>query len=273
MASSAEFASQDDGYTTDDGFDDHGRVGSTDSPSTASAASVASHAELPWPGSVGHESGSCKPCAFALKGKCKNGFQCNHCHLHGPPRIKLRKRGIARRDWWCLYCGARAWKSRETCPRCGARRDFEGSFGALGVLVPEGSVEEEAKGTSFDANLEGSQVHDDGDDGGSKEGAGDFTAPLPEVPALPGAAPGAGFFDVELVGSQVHDGGDDGGLAEGAGDFTAPPALPEVPALPGAAPGAISNSGSTAASATCEAGWGFAESSHEKRWADVDGSD
>lgn len=47
--------------------------------------------ELPTVGSSGHHIGTCKPCAFASKGLCNNGKQCQFCHLCGPNE-KLRRK-------------------------------------------------------------------------------------------------------------------------------------------------------------------------------------
>jgi len=54
--------------------------------------------ELPSVGSVGHDDGSCKRCAFFPKGRCQNGKDCTHCHFAHLPRSRLRKRCVSRRD-------------------------------------------------------------------------------------------------------------------------------------------------------------------------------
>lgn len=44
-------------------------------------------------GSVGHEEGLCKRCAFYSKGRCRNGDACTHCHLnHEHRRSRHRRR-------------------------------------------------------------------------------------------------------------------------------------------------------------------------------------
>jgi hypothetical protein len=43
-------------------------------------------------GSVAHESGNCRPCAWFWKAKgCENGSQCRHCHLCPENEIKRRR--------------------------------------------------------------------------------------------------------------------------------------------------------------------------------------
>lgn len=44
-------------------------------------------------GSVGHETGSCKPCAWHHSARgCQNGTQCQFCHACAPGELKRRKR-------------------------------------------------------------------------------------------------------------------------------------------------------------------------------------
>ena len=52
-------------------------------------------------GSVGHEDGDCKRCAFFPKGRCKNGENCTHCHLEHPKQVRHRRRQQrnVRRAW------------------------------------------------------------------------------------------------------------------------------------------------------------------------------
>jgi hypothetical protein len=53
--------------------------------------------ELPTVGSAGHQSGTCKPCAFLHKRGCQNGVQCEFCHLCDEGEKKRRqKEKIAR---------------------------------------------------------------------------------------------------------------------------------------------------------------------------------
>lgn len=56
------------------------------------ALNAPSHTELPSVGSVGHEDGTCKRCAFFLKGRCKNGKDCSHCHFTHEQRKRRRNR-------------------------------------------------------------------------------------------------------------------------------------------------------------------------------------
>jgi len=37
--------------------------------------------EVPSVGSVGHDTGDCRPCAFFLTKGCENGTKCTFCHL------------------------------------------------------------------------------------------------------------------------------------------------------------------------------------------------
>eukprot|EP00401_Gymnodinium_catenatum_P045166 CAMPEP_0117580268 /NCGR_PEP_ID=MMETSP0784-20121206/65102_1 /TAXON_ID=39447 /ORGANISM="" /LENGTH=205 /DNA_ID=CAMNT_0005380299 /DNA_START=99 /DNA_END=716 /DNA_ORIENTATION=- len=46
---------------------------------------------LPTVGSAGHLHGTCKPCAFIVKG-CSNGVSCAFCHLCGPEALKQRRK-------------------------------------------------------------------------------------------------------------------------------------------------------------------------------------
>lgn len=43
-------------------------------------------------GSNEHDGGSCKPCGFIWKGGCKNGEECQFCHLCPPGEMKKRKK-------------------------------------------------------------------------------------------------------------------------------------------------------------------------------------
>mmetsp|Transcript_124813 Transcript_124813/g.312140 ORF Transcript_124813/g.312140 Transcript_124813/m.312140 type:complete len:328 (+) Transcript_124813:110-1093(+) len=49
---------------------------------------------LPTVGSLTHNTGSCKPCAFVFKDGCQNGVDCQFCHLCEPGEKKRRKK-----DW------------------------------------------------------------------------------------------------------------------------------------------------------------------------------
>merc|ERR1712187_825267 len=51
--------------------------------------------EYPSIGSKLHQAGACKPCAFVLSEKeegCKNGIECQFCHLCEPGEKKRRKK-------------------------------------------------------------------------------------------------------------------------------------------------------------------------------------
>merc|ERR1712226_898137 len=47
-----------------------------------------------FPGSAGHGTGQCRPCAWVHKdvGGCRNGANCNYCHLCPPGELRRRKR-------------------------------------------------------------------------------------------------------------------------------------------------------------------------------------
>lgn len=47
---------------------------------------------LPTVGSKGHQSKTCKPCAFVYTSGCNNGKQCAFCHLCPPDEKKRRRR-------------------------------------------------------------------------------------------------------------------------------------------------------------------------------------
>jgi len=47
---------------------------------------------LPSKGSALHRWGSCKPCAFIFQDGCKNGYDCQFCHLCQPGEKKRRKK-------------------------------------------------------------------------------------------------------------------------------------------------------------------------------------
>lgn len=47
---------------------------------------------FPSVGSLGHHSGTCKPCAFVHTKGCANGLQCSFCHLCLPGSVKSRRK-------------------------------------------------------------------------------------------------------------------------------------------------------------------------------------
>ncbi|CAE7175980.1 rlmJ, partial [Symbiodinium pilosum] len=47
---------------------------------------------LPSVGSMGHDEGACKPCAFVFKKGCDSGSQCTFCHLCPPGEKKRRSK-------------------------------------------------------------------------------------------------------------------------------------------------------------------------------------
>lgn len=49
-------------------------------------------AELPSKGSALHSLERCKPCAFVLRGNCKDGVECGFCHLCQPGEKKRRRK-------------------------------------------------------------------------------------------------------------------------------------------------------------------------------------
>jgi len=48
--------------------------------------------EVPSVGSIGHRTGSCKPCVFLHTKGCQSGLQCQFCHLCGPDEKKQRQK-------------------------------------------------------------------------------------------------------------------------------------------------------------------------------------
>merc|ERR1712048_399776 len=56
--------------------------------------------EMPTVGSLNHCTGTCRPCAHAHSRGCKNGVQCNFCHLCPPGELKRRQK--ARMKSWPL---------------------------------------------------------------------------------------------------------------------------------------------------------------------------
>lgn len=56
------------------------------------SASLLVPPELPSIGSVGHQSGQCKPCAFMHSKGCKTGRACQFCHLCEPGEKKRRQK-------------------------------------------------------------------------------------------------------------------------------------------------------------------------------------
>jgi len=60
----------------------------------SSKVSASSEASLPSIGSVHHEAGLCKPCAWFWKAQgCSNGHECEHCHLCPKGEVRRRKKG------------------------------------------------------------------------------------------------------------------------------------------------------------------------------------
>jgi len=61
-------------------------------PFPGEAAPTLGSAAMPTIGSQGHFNGTCKPCAFVNTKGCKDGEQCNFCHLCEPGEKKRRKK-------------------------------------------------------------------------------------------------------------------------------------------------------------------------------------
>lgn len=98
-------------------------------------------------GSVLHEKGTCRPCAWFHKpGGCKNGFECGHCHLCPDGEIKARKR------------------AKQTVMRLGlatpkvssASAEAESSMMALGIISPKAQVTRPAKASLWSTPKRGS---------------------------------------------------------------------------------------------------------------------
>jgi len=56
------------------------------------ALAVPSYVPLPSVGSVGHQAGTCKPCAFLHSRGCAEGPACEFCHLCSPDERKNRRK-------------------------------------------------------------------------------------------------------------------------------------------------------------------------------------
>lgn len=68
-------------------------------PSPNNSSSVRLNLELLTFGSEGHDSGTCKPCAFFHSKGCDNGSECAFCHVCGPTEKKRRQRDkVSRRE-------------------------------------------------------------------------------------------------------------------------------------------------------------------------------
>lgn len=81
-------------------------------------------------GSVLHEKGSCRPCAWFHKpGGCKNGQECGHCHLCPDGEIKARKR--AKQTVMRLGLAT---------PKVSSSDEAESSMMALGIISPKAQV-------------------------------------------------------------------------------------------------------------------------------------
>jgi hypothetical protein len=63
---------------------------SSDSPSMQQA--VLGSPEMPTVGSIAHDTGNCKPCAFFYNQGCDNGIECKFCHLCQPGEKKRRQK-------------------------------------------------------------------------------------------------------------------------------------------------------------------------------------
>eukprot|EP00929_Paragymnodinium_shiwhaense_P106529 TRINITY_DN719_c1_g3_i1.p1 TRINITY_DN719_c1_g3~~TRINITY_DN719_c1_g3_i1.p1 ORF type:complete len:437 (-),score=84.62 TRINITY_DN719_c1_g3_i1:244-1554(-) len=61
-------------------------------PRPASTSIRGASDALPSVGSVGHDAGKCKPCAFLHKKGCENGFSCQFCHLCDAGEKKKRRK-------------------------------------------------------------------------------------------------------------------------------------------------------------------------------------
>jgi hypothetical protein len=70
---------------------DGGVVSTTLTKEEPGNLSAAGDEKLPSIGSVGHNDGSCKRCAFFPKGRCLNGADCTHCHFDHVSRPRARK--------------------------------------------------------------------------------------------------------------------------------------------------------------------------------------
>lgn len=81
---------------------------------------IEANGKLPSKGSVGHSDGSCKRCAFYPKGRCQNGFDCDHCHFDHTERKRLRtrKERVQTKDVKQLPMGEDPALSEDLCSDC-----------------------------------------------------------------------------------------------------------------------------------------------------------
>lgn len=63
--------------------------------------------EMPTRGSALHSSGACKPCAFVFQDGCKNGLECEFCHLCDIGESKRRKKTKKLEVSWRMQNGCR----------------------------------------------------------------------------------------------------------------------------------------------------------------------
>mmetsp|Transcript_58442 Transcript_58442/g.118856 ORF Transcript_58442/g.118856 Transcript_58442/m.118856 type:complete len:468 (-) Transcript_58442:82-1485(-) len=75
----------------DEAISEDDESGSTSGTGTDGAEAASSPGELPSVGSALHASGKCSRCCFFLKNRCRNGVNCQFCHL--PHERRSRGRG------------------------------------------------------------------------------------------------------------------------------------------------------------------------------------
>lgn len=63
--------------------------------------------EMPTRGSALHSFGTCKPCAFVFQDGCKNGLECEYCHLCDFGESKRRKKVKKLEVSWRMHNGCR----------------------------------------------------------------------------------------------------------------------------------------------------------------------
>merc|ERR1719502_2030050 len=68
------------------------------------ASGAVRYSDLPSIGSANHFSGNCDRCCFHPKGRCLNGFNCQHCHFDHEKRKRKNKKKNKSKQLQSLTC-------------------------------------------------------------------------------------------------------------------------------------------------------------------------
>mmetsp|Transcript_56685 Transcript_56685/g.159932 ORF Transcript_56685/g.159932 Transcript_56685/m.159932 type:complete len:552 (-) Transcript_56685:44-1699(-) len=166
------------------------------------------YSELPSIGSANHFSGTCDRCCFHPKGRCLNGFNCQHCHFDHEKRKRKNKNRNKAKPLQLLSCGEEATDMLSTSAEGSMPVSPDGAFGP--GLLP--------------------QV------------AGDFPTPQPTAGSAPepcggAAGPAAPGLSLDLPHSLTwyHQAGTLPSQLCGGAVATAPPPFQEAPGYAGQA--------------------------------------